>query len=218
MLLCPSMMCADLGRLADEVSALEAAGADIFHLDIMDGKYVPNFALGLGDVKAIAAAAHIPCDVHLMIEDPGDYVDAFVEAGASIVYIHPESDRHPARTLQRIASLGAHPGLAIDTGTSLESVSELLPLVDYVLAMTVNPGFAGQPYCNFVDGKLGRLAACKDKYSFSLLIDGACSPERIARLSRRGVDGFVLGTSALFGKGEYTTIFRSLRDGEDVAA
>jgi len=153
-----------------------------------------------------------------MIEDPGDYVDAFVEAGASIVYIHPESDRHPARTLQRIASLGAHPGLAIDTGTSLESVSELLPLVDYVLAMTVNPGFAGQPYCNFVDGKLGRLAACKEKYSFSLLIDGACSPERIARLSRRGVDGFVLGTSALFGKGEYPTIFRSLRDGEDVAA
>jgi ribulose-phosphate 3-epimerase len=211
MLLCPSMMCADLGKLTDEVAALENAGADIFHLDIMDGKYVPNFALGLSDVKAIAGMAHIPCDVHLMIEEPGDYVDAFVGAGASIVYIHPESDRHPARTLQRIASLGAHPGLAIDTGTSLESVSELLPLADYVLAMTVNPGFAGQPYCSFVDGKLERLVACKDRYSFSLLIDGACSPERIEKLSGQGVDGFVLGTSALFGKGDYTTIFKNLR-------
>lgn len=211
MLLCPSMMCADLGNLAGEVAALEAAGADIFHLDIMDGRYVPNFALGLSDVKAIAGMAHIPCDVHLMIEDPGNYVESFIEAGASIVYIHPESDRHPARTLQRIAALGAHPGLAIDTGTSLESVSELLPLVDHVLAMTVNPGFAGQPYCSFVDGKLECLAACKEEHPFSLLIDGACSPERIEKLSSQGVDGFVLGTSAFFGKGDYAAIFKSLR-------
>lgn len=213
LLLLPSMMCANFDNLQEEVDELQRAGADGFHLDVMDGSYVNNFALGLQDVQSICKLSHIPCDVHLMVKNPANCVETFVRAGASVVYIHPEADVHPVRTLQRITQLGAHAGIAVDTGVSYETVHELLPIVDYVLVMTVNPGFAGQKYCEFVDAKLQRFLAAKGNFGFQLLIDGACSPQKISLLSKRGVDGFVLGTSALFGKSSpYGELISSLRN------
>ena len=211
-LLCPSMMCADFSHLAKEVAALQEAGADIFHIDIMDGSFVPTFGMGMQDTQFIADNATIPVDVHLMIQDPGRYVAQFAAMGIDIIYIHPESDMHAPRTLQNIIDAGAKPGIAINPGTTAEVIEPLLSLVDYVMVMTVNPGFAGQKYLPFVDEKIDKLLLWQQKYHYHVMIDGACSPERIAALSPKGVEGFILGTSALFGKDRpYSEILPELR-------
>lgn len=211
MLLCPSMMCADYGNLRAEVNALETAGADIFHCDVMDGAFVPNIAMGLMDIKAIRAATSKPIDCHLMIEQPSRSIDLFLDAGADLIYIHPESERYCVKTLDAIRRRGAKAGIAINPDTSLATVAELLNVVDYVMVMTVNPGFAGQAFIEFTKEKIAALAGLKDRYGFTLTVDGACSPERIRELSVLGADGFVLGTSALFGKGDYADSFQRLR-------
>ena len=158
-LLMPSMMCADFANLADEINSLEVAGADIFHLDVMDGAFVPNFGLGSQAVSFICKHATIPCDVHMMVEKPGRYVEMFVRMGARIIYVHPEADVHICRTLAIIRDPAAAPGIAINPGTSFSTIEPTLNLVDYVCAMTVNPGFAGQQYLPFVNQKGSRLAA-----------------------------------------------------------
>lgn len=216
MLLCPSMMCADYGDLRREVERLDVAGADIFHCDIMDGTFVPNITMGVMDVKAIRAATIKPIDVHLMIEKPAAKVDLFLNAGADIVYIHPESERYVVKTLAHIKERDAAAGLVINPDTSIETIEEMLNLVDYVMVMTVNPGFAGQKFIDFTTKKIERLAALKDEYGFKLMIDGACSPKVVRELSAAGADGFVLGTSALFGKEiGYAECLRNLRDGKE---
>ena len=211
-LLCPSMMCADYGRLAEEIKALDAAGVDIFHCDIMDGTFVPNITMGLMDLKTIRKYTKKPVDVHLMIENPGEKVDWFLDAGADIVYIHPESERYVVKTLAHIKSRGAAAGIAINPDTSLATVEEMLNLCDYVMVMTVNPGFAGQKFIRFTKNKVRALAELKEKYGFKLMIDGSCSPAVIEELSAMGADGFILGTSALFGKGRpYAEIIPELK-------
>ena len=211
-LLCPSMMCADYGRLAEEIKALDEASVDIFHCDIMDGTFVPNITMGLMDLKTIRKYTKKPVDVHLMIENPGEKVDWFLDAGADIVYIHPESERYVVKTLAHIKSRGAAAGIAINPDTSLATVEEMLNLCDYVMVMTVNPGFAGQKFIQFTKNKIHALAALKEKYGFKLMIDGSCSPAVIEELSAMGADGFILGTSALFGKGRpYAEIIPELK-------
>lgn len=215
MLLCPSLMCADYGNLRATVEELDAAGIDIFHCDVMDGSFVPNFAMGLEDIKAVRAATNKLVDVHLMVENPASKVELFAAAGADIIYIHPESERYVVKTLVAIKSLGKSAGIAVNPDTSISEVEEMLNLCDYVMVMTVNPGFAGQSFIEFTNDKVRRLAALKERFGFELMIDGACSPERVRDLSAIGADGFILGTSALFGKDAgYEECLRRLRAGE----
>lgn len=212
-LICPSMMCADVNLLRDEVRRLDTAGADIFHVDIMDGSFVPNYAMGLEDFKCIRMNTEKPVDVHLMVDHPETAVDIFGHAGADIIYVHPEVDRHIAKTLGKIRSMGASAGIALNPGTSVETIRDILSLVDYVLVMTVNPGFAGQKYLDFVNDKIMRLKELQSQYSFTIVADGAISPEKIKELTNMGVEGVVLGTSALFGKEkDYETIMSELRE------
>jgi len=213
-LLLPSMMCADFGHLADDTAALVAAGANGLHLDLMDGTFVPNYGMGLQDIEWLCKNSDVPCDVHMMVENPGRYVDKFVSAGAKVIYVHPESDPHVARTLATIRALGAKAGIAINPGTSFAAVEPVLPLCDYVLVMTVNPGFAGQAWLDFVNPKIEQLVAASHEgmNNYEVMVDGNCSPERIAQASGMGVYGFVLGTAGLFGHGDYATTMAELRE------
>ena len=211
-ILCPSTMCIDFMHLQEDVKALEDAGIDIFHNDIMDGCFVPNITLGINDIKAIRKCATKPCDAHLMIENPSEKVDWFIDAGANIIYIHPESERYVVKTLTHIRQRGVAAGIAINPDTPVETVEEMLNVCDYVMVMTVNPGFAGQKYIDFCTEKVKKLVKLKEKHNFKLMIDGSTSPDRIKMLSELGADGFVLGTSALFGKGRpYADIIPELR-------
>ncbi len=212
LLLCPSTMCIDFHHLDDEIKALDEAGVDIFHNDVMDGSFVPNMTLGINDIKAIRRSTNKPMDVHLMIENPSGKVDWFIDAGADIVYIHPESERYVVKTLAHIKERGKMAGIAVNPDTSIDSIEEMLNLCDYVLVMTVNPGFAGQKFIDFTKKKVERLAKLKETFGFKIVIDGACSPSVIKELSSIGADGFVLGTSALFGKNRpYKDIVKELR-------
>lgn len=213
-LLCPSMMCANFNSLENEIAALDDAGVDIYHIDIMDGKFVPNFGMGLQDLEYIRKQTNKAVDVHLMIDNPSAYIDLFSEKGVDIIYFHPETDMHPTRTIDRIHSKGVKAGIALNPGTSIASVEPLLGMVDYVLVMTVNPGFAGQKYLPFVNGKIKALNEFKKEkgLDFTIIVDGAISEEKIVELSNYGVEGFVLGTSTLFGKDEsYKTIINRLK-------
>jgi ribulose-phosphate 3-epimerase len=211
-LLCPSMMCANYGHLADEVRALDDAGVDIFHCDIMDGTFVPNFTMGVMDVQTIRRYTDKLVDCHLMIENPGNKVDWFIKAGANIIYIHPESERYVVKTLAHIKEMGAYAGIAVNPDTSVASISEILNLCDYVMVMTVNPGFAGQAFIDFTRKKIKQLVDLKEEYGFKIMIDGHCTPQVIEELSKLGADGFILGTSAIFGKNRpYKEIVKELR-------
>lgn len=209
-----SMMCADYGHLEKEIRNLEDAGIDSFHIDIMDGRYVSNFAMSLYDMAYIARATKLPLDVHLMIEHPRNNISLFLNAlrPGDVVYIHPEAEYHPSATIQKIRDAGMHPGIAINPGTSVETIKELLRIVDYVLVMAVNPGNASQVFLPFVGEKIEQLIRLREKMNFKLYWDGACGADKMKEYAPRGIDGFVLGTTLLFGQKEtYKEIISSVR-------
>ena len=208
-----SMMCANFGNLEKEVRELDAAGIDSFHIDIMDGRYVPNFAMSLNDMRYIRSATDKPLDVHLMIEHPNTHINLFLNSlkEGDTVYIHPEAEYHPSTTLQKIINAGLIPGIAINPGTSIETVMEL-QIVDKVLVMSVNPGNAGQMYLPYVGKKIERLLKIREEMNFEVYWDGACGADKISTFAPMGVKGFVLGTTLLFGKGRpYADILKEIR-------
>lgn len=210
--ICPSLMCANFDNLKNEVVSLDKAGADIFHIDIMDGNFVPNFGMGLQDVDTVRRNTNKEIDVHLMSINATDHIELFKKAGVDIVYVHSEGDSLISTTLAKIKENGMKVGLVVSPGTSIYSIKELLNLVDIVLVMTVNPGFAGQKYLDYVDEKIFKLVDLKSKYDFEIFVDGAISEEKVNYLKIKGVDGFILGTSALFGKDEsYEEIIKRLK-------
>jgi len=212
-----SMMCANYGNLEKEVRELDEGGIDSFHIDIMDGRYVANFAMSLNDMRYIASATSKPLDVHLMIEHPNNRIGLFLQnlRPGDTVYIHPEAEYHPSTTLQAIINAGMVPGIAINPGTSVETVFEMLRIVDKELVMSVNPGNAGQMFLPYVGKKITKLLALKEDMEFELYWDGACSADKIQEYAPKGVKGFVLGTTLLFGKersyGETLQNIRELR-------
>lgn len=210
-----SMMCANYGNLEKEVRELEQGGIDSFHIDIMDGRYVPNFAMSLNDMRYIASAAKKPLDVHLMIEHPNNHINLFLKnlRKGDTVYIHPEAEYHPSTTLQSIIDAGMIPGIAINPGTSIETVMEMLRIVKKVLVMSVNPGNAGQMYLPYVGKKITKLLALKDEMDIQIFWDGACGADKIIEYAPKGVDGFVLGTTLLYGRDQsYGETLKNIRE------
>lgn len=208
------MMCANYGNLEKEVKDLENGGIDSFHIDIMDGRYVPNFAMSLNDMAYIASITKRPLDVHLMIEHPSNNINIFLNKlrKGDTVYIHPEAEYHPSTTLQSIINAGMTPGIAINPGTSVETIMEMLRIVRKVLVMSVNPGNAGQMYLPYVGKKVTKLLSLKENMDFEIYWDGACSADKILEFVPKGVKGFVLGTTLLFGKQQsYGEILRNIR-------
>lgn len=199
-----SMMCADFGNLEREVKELEKAGIDSFHIDIMDGRYVQNFAMSLNDMKCIRKLTDKPMDVHLMVEHPINTINLFTRnlRKGDTIYIHPEAEYHPSTTIQRIIDAGLTPGIAINPGTSVEQVKMLLRIVKKVLVMSVNPGNAAQIFLPYVREKYDELLVMKEDMDFDIYWDGACGADKIKEYAPLGVKGFVLGTTLLFGKGK----------------
>ena len=209
-----SMMCANYGHLEREVKELEEGGIDSFHIDIMDGRYVPNYAMSLNDLRYIRSATEKPLDVHLMVEHPNSTIELFIDSlrPGDTIYIHPEAEYHPSTTLQKIINAGMIPGIAINPGTSVENVRMLLRIVKKVLVMSVNPGNAAQMFLPYVGEKYDQMLAIKDKMDFDIYWDGACGADKIREFAPKGVKGFVLGTRLLFGQGRpYGEILREVR-------
>jgi ribulose-phosphate 3-epimerase len=197
----PSILSADFTRLGEEIAAVERGGAGIVHVDVMDGHFVPNITVGLPVVRSLARATRLPLDTHLMISEPGRYAEQFAEAGARMVSVHVEIDPHIHRTLAAIKNKGAQAGVVINPATPLAALEEVLQFADYVLVMSVNPGFGGQAFIPTVVEKIRRLRRQIDERGLDVRIevDGGIDRDNIAEVAAAGAEIFVAGT-AIFGQ------------------
>jgi ribulose-phosphate 3-epimerase len=210
----PSLLAADFSRLREEVQAVEAAGADWLHLDVMDGHFVPNISFGPAVLKSLRPHARLPFDVHLMIAPVDPYLAAFAEAGADRISVHAEAGPHLHRSLQAIRALGKRPGVVVNPATPVEPLAWVLDLVDLVLVMTVNPGFGGQ---SFLDSQLPKIASVRRMIEASgreiaLAVDGGITAQTAPRVRAAGADTLIAGT-AVFGAGDYAAAIQALRGG-----
>jgi ribulose-phosphate 3-epimerase len=208
----PSILSADFSRLGDEVRAVDRAGADYIHVDVMDGHFVPNITIGPLVVEAVRKVTTLPLDVHLMIENPDLYIPDFARAGADFIVVHAEATRHLHRTVQLIKSLGKKAGVSFNPATPLHQLDYLLEELDLVLLMTVNPGFGGQSFIEACLPKIHNLRGMLDRRGLETIleVDGGVKIENIARISHAGADVFVAG-SAVFGSSDYATTIGALK-------
>ncbi|KAB0665345.1 ribulose-phosphate 3-epimerase [Oryzomonas japonica] len=208
----PSILSADFSRLGDEIRALEAAGADYIHIDVMDGHFVPNITIGPLIVEAARRVTSLPLDVHLMIENPDRYIPDFAAAGADIIVVHAEAVHHLHRTVQLIRSLGKRAGVSLNPATPLNALEYVLGDLDLVLLMTVNPGFGGQSFIEACLPKIQALRAMLDRRGgeAELEVDGGVKTSNIARIAHAGADVFVAG-SAVFGSPDYAATIAEMK-------
>ena len=218
-LIAPSILSADFAALGAAVAAVESGGADLIHVDVMDGHFVPNITIGVPVVRSLSKVAKVPLDVHLMIEDPDRYAEAFVSAGAAMLSVHVEVLPHLHRTIQHIKALGARAGVAINPSTPVSAIEEVAGDVDHVLVMSVNPGFGGQTFIPRSESKIQAVRALLDAAGNSapIEVDGGVDHANIARLVARGASMFVAG-SAIFAGGDPAAATRQLRAAAGVAA
>ncbi len=208
----PSILSADFSRLGEEIRAIEAAGADYVHIDVMDGHFVPNITIGPLLVEAARRITALPLDVHLMIENPDRYVPDFAAAGADIIVVHAEAVNHLHRSVQLIKSLGKRAGVALNPATPLNALEYVLEDLDLVLLMTVNPGFGGQGFIDACLPKIHSLRAMLDRCGCEaeLEVDGGVKTSNITRISHAGADVFVAG-SAVFGSADYAVTIADMK-------
>jgi ribulose-phosphate 3-epimerase len=209
----PSILSADFSRLGEEIQAVERGGATMLHVDVMDGHFVPNLTVGLPVVKSLARATQLPIDAHLMISEPGRYAEQFVDAGAKMVSVHVEADAHLHRTLTSIRNAGAAAGVVINPATPVESLFEALPYADYVLVMSVNPGFGGQRFIETSLDKVRRLRRLIQERGLTtrIEIDGGVDLNNIAAVVSAGAEIIVAG-SAVFSTNDPEAAVRNLRE------
>lgn len=213
MMIAPSILSADFSRLGDEVRAVEAAGAEVIHVDVMDGHFVPNITIGPLVVKAVRQVTDLPVDVHLMITEPDRYLKDFADAGADWITVHVEACVHLHRTLSYIRDLGKKAGAVLNPATSLSTLDYVLEELDLVMLMSVNPGFGGQSFIESTLEKTRRLRAMLDKVNpgAGIEIDGGISPETIGRVAEAGANIFVAG-SAIYGRDDYGAVIREMKE------
>lgn len=211
-LIAPSILSANFAKLGEEIKAVESLGVDWIHVDVMDGHFVPNITVGPVVVEAIRKTTKLPLDVHLMIEKPDDYIDAFLKAGADHLTIHQEAAVHLHRTVHAIRGSGKKAGVSINPATSVETLIEILPMVDLVLVMSVNPGFGGQNFIESSLAKIQKLAILREelKLNFLIEVDGGLNANTVKKVSEAGCDVFVAG-SAVFHSSNYATAIDKIR-------
>ncbi len=197
----PSMMCADFLNLAEDIKIIEESGFDYLHIDIMDGHYVPNLTLGPSYCEKIKPVTNLPLDIHLMVEDVDHFIPMFTPFSGSTITFHPEGCRHPLRSIETIRSAGCRPGIAVDPAQPLEVLRHMLPVIDFILLMTVNPGYSGGKLVPGAIEKISEFARYRDGKGINLEIeiDGNVSWDNIPKMIDAGADTLVVGTSSLFG-------------------